>query len=224
MSAVMQDFGLRVYRMLLVAGLHRPRCDIDLAQNKADLVALANLLKTLAVECLNTSFIPRGTVELISRGANALHDVRWNNSRPALFTRAAPAERWKPPPDTADKECEGRLAAALEIVIAGGMKLALAKSWLDREMRAAGLVDSTGNVINAGRVAQWRANFRKRKGSARAMQEFDMEIRRQRALINAPAGERKREACEDYASRLISVSAALTNRAVPPLKDRARRQ
>src|SRR5947209_1056315 len=70
MSAVMQDFGTRVFRRFFLAGLNQKDCDTDLAQNRYDLLAARGLLTALAAECANTPFIPQATTRLLSRIAN----------------------------------------------------------------------------------------------------------------------------------------------------------
>jgi hypothetical protein len=217
MAGAMQDFGVRIFRRLLIAGLSRKTCETDLTQNKHDVLMAEHLLRQMTVECANTPFLPATTGELLGRVASALHDIRWNNSRPNLFEDLAPEA---PYPDTAAIQCEGRLAAALDIVIAGGMKLAEAKTWLDGEMRAAGLVDERGAPVQAARVTQWRNNFRKGVGAANAKLHFDDEIDNQKALLTSPRDERKRAACQDYARRLVRLMASNFNRTIPQTRDR----
>jgi hypothetical protein len=219
MSDVMRDFGARVFWRLLVAGLRRKEGDTDLAQNKSDVLSAEHLLKELQFECINTPFVPQGATDLLGRVANALHDVRWNNSRPALFDGLAPA---MPFPDTVGIWCEGSLAAALEILIAGGLKLAAAKAWLEQEIQGAGLVDEAGNPIGAERVASWRGNFRKGIGAANARLSFDSVIEDHKALIAAPKDSRKSDACEAAARGLIRLLALTANRTVPPPQARDR--
>jgi hypothetical protein len=217
MRAVMADFGTRVFRHLLAAGVNRKACDTDLAQNRHDLIAAGHLLRELVNECHNTPVLPRTSGELLARIANALHDIYDSNSRPALFELD---RRPASPGDTAGVECEGLLAAALEIVIRGGMKLAEAKGWLDREMREAGLVDEAGNPIRAERVASWRSNFRKGQGAKHARRLFDRKIEERKPLLVAPNGDLKRAACQDHARRLVGLLAKHYNRTVPPLLKR----
>jgi hypothetical protein len=217
MSGMLHDLGARVFRSLLIAGLKRRQCDTDLAQNREDSLCAAHLLSQLAVECVNTPFVPQATAEVVSRVANALYDVWGSNSRPALFDGA---NGEKGHPFTAGQQCEGHLAAALEIVVRGGMKLAAAKGWVEAEMRAAGLVDAAGDAIRGERVASWRSNFRKNNiGAKNARLYFAIELERCKRLLVAPRNERKLAACQDHARRLICMLARLFNRTVPaPLK------
>jgi hypothetical protein len=209
MSATMADFGSRVFRHLLSVGTNRKSCDTDLNQNRHDVLAAANLLLMLAGECHHTAFLPRETGELLSRVANALHDD-WGRPRGA----------------TAGRQCEGRLAAVLEILVRGGVKPAAAGRWLEAEMRRAGLLDEAGNQIPARRVASWRNNFNKGIGAQHARYFFGEELADHAALLTAPnkvaangADDRKREICRAEATRLVRMLAHLFNRTVAaPLK------
>jgi hypothetical protein len=217
MRAAMADFGTRVFRHLLATGMNREDCETDLAQNTHDVLAAANLLRMLAAECHHTAFLPRATGELLSRTANALYEVR-SNSRPALFDGFGGAHHLTP-----GHECEGRLAAALEIVIRGGMKLAAAERWLEAEMRKAGLVDEAGNQISGERVRFWRNNFRGEIGARGAHTCYDEELADH--VLTAPNDELKLAACQDLAHRLVRMLAHLFNRTVssPPVKIHKRR-
>jgi hypothetical protein len=212
MSATMADFGTRVFRQLLGAGMNRHDCDTNQEQNSHDVRAAADLLRMLALECHNTPFLPRVTGELLNRLANALDDVQ-RNSQPALFDGAdGPA---RPPGQT----CQGHLAAALEILIrGGGMKLAAAKKWLAAEMRKASLLDTAGNQISGERVASWRHYFRQKKGALHAQEAYEEELTApgRPALLRAPNDNGKREACQDLARRLVDGMAFSYNRTVPP--------
>jgi hypothetical protein len=210
MSATMQDFGSRVFRRLLSAGTNRKKADTDITQNRHDVRAASGLLMELASECQNTPFLPPAAAQLLSRVANAL--------RPALFGGVVG------PPPTAGRQCEGRLAAALEILVRSGVKLAAAQSWLEAEMRGADLVDMAGNQISGKRVASWRNNFKNEIGAEHGRRWFKMEIEERRALLAAPNDDRKREACQDLARRIIRLLAIHFNRTVaaPPLKTKPR--
>jgi hypothetical protein len=212
MAAAMQDFGARVFRRFLIAGLHRRKGDTDLAQNMEDLVGIEYLLGELAAECDNTPFLPRDTTELLARAGNGLRDVR-NRRRPKLFDYPA-TTKWGSP--RAGAECEGRLAAALEIVIRGGMGVAEAKDWLEAEMRKAGLVDEAGNEISGERVDRsFRNNFNKGMGDPGARGWYDDEIDARKRLLATPDPDRKRVDCQDYARRLVGMLAKNFNRTVP---------
>jgi|SRR6516162_10185770 len=219
MSDIMQDFGARVFRQFLAWGLSRKECETDLAQNREDVRYAESLLTALACECTNTPMLPRATAELLKRVANALHEVGANR-RATLFDIGLVRS---PPPtcgvNTPGAQCEGRLAAALEILIRGGMKLAAAKDWLNAEMRTAGLVDRAGNQIRGARVATWRNNFQKGVGATQARIWFNAETGPRGALLAAPKDERKLAACQDLARRLVGMLAIHFNRTVaPPLK------
>ena len=210
MSELMKDFGSRVFRVLLRAGMNREDWDTDLAQNQHDLWVAADLLLRLAIECSNTPILPRTTGELLHRIANALFD-KDSNSRSALFDGFGDTEfpRW-----TAGRQCEGRLAAALQILRHGRMKLADAQDWLEAEMRKAGLVDEAGNQISAKRIRFWRNNFRRGVGASHARTFYDQELTDQAQRLAAPNKD-----CEDLARRLIRLLAHSLNRTVPqPLK------
>jgi hypothetical protein len=207
MSATMADFGTRVFRKLLTAGRNRHDCDTGQEQNSHDVRAAAELLRILAVECHNTPILPRATGELLNRLANALDDVQ-RNSQPALFDGAdGPA---RPPGQT----CQGHLAAALEILIKGGMKLAAAKKWLAAEMRKAGLLDTAGNQISGERVESWRHYYRQKKGALHAREAYEEDLTA--PLLRAPNDNGKREACQHLARRLVDDVAFFYNRTVPP--------
>ena len=214
MSSMLQDFGARMFRRLLHIGLNRRQCETDQAQNVQDVAFAGRLLRELASECAHTPFLPRDAAELLGRIANALHDIGWNNSRPALLDNLPAVEGGIS--NTARNWSKGHLAAALEIVICGGMKLAEAKDWLEVDMRRAGLVDEAGNAIGAARVASWRNNFRKGIGAHYARAFFQIILAECKPLLGAPPGKRKRAACENYARRLVGMLAIQFNRTVAP--------
>jgi hypothetical protein len=197
MSDNIQDFGARVFRQILIAAMNRRVCESDLAQNRHDVAIASDLLVGLAMECSNTWMLPPAAAELLGRVGGALRDIRDSNVRPALFDCADGGTA------TVGRACEGRLAAALEIVIRGGMKLAAAKDWLKAEMRKAGLVDEAGSPISVERVDQWRDNFRKRKGAANGQEWFNSDIEDSKPLIHAPRDDRKLAACQDRAGGLV---------------------
>lgn len=213
-SILMRDFGARLFRRLLTAGQRlaakQQSSDTDLDYNRRDLRAAEDLLKFLMVECANSPFIPNNVAALLGRTANALHDVR-EGHKPGLFDLPIPTRRGAA---TAAHEVEGRLAAALNIVVAGGTRLAAAKRWLDDEMRAAGIVDVAGDPVRAERVASWRNNFRKGIGARGAREWFASETDNfNRALGRDPA------ACQDHARKIIRLVAKISPRtAHPPIK------
>lgn len=218
-TMAMTDLGTRLYLRLLFGGLLRGQGETDLEQNYRDVHSAALLLGALACECANTPLLPRDTTELLSRIGNALSDV-WKGAQPALFKDLALA-RWRPSDgrrETAGVKTEGSLAASLEIVIRGGMKLAAAKDWLDAGIKAAGLVDEAGNPIGADRVANWRHNFRQRMGGGAREARFiyNTQIDEAKPLLRGPPGEQKMAACKDFARGLLEELALFWNRTVSP--------
>ncbi len=230
-------FGIRVYPLFRIAGIRRQATDTDLDRNRHDVLRAERLLLELAVQCHNTLSMPPETAELLGRVRNALEEVR-HNRKPALFNmpEALSRDEWPlPPADVAGTQSEGRLAAALEILVRGGMKLAAAQKWLESEIRSAKLVDAAGNQIRGARVAEWRKNFSqlksfkvaakgcgsvavRRKGARNARNWFNSELEDHKALLAAPRDERKLAACQHYARAVIYGLAALFNRTIhPPL-------
>jgi hypothetical protein len=213
-SSAMQEFGLRMFRRLTHLGLNRRERETDQAQNDQDVAFAAHLLRGLSDECDRTPFMARGAAELLGRVANALHDVWWNAGRPALFGNLPPPEGSSP--NTAGIFCEGHLAAALEILIRGGMKPAAATKWIEAQMGEAGLVDAAGNAIGGRRVASWRNNFRKGVGAKYARAFFSLELYRSKPLLGAPTDGRKLAASQHRARTLVGMLAVGFNRALPP--------
>jgi hypothetical protein len=209
----MQAFGLRLFRRLLQVGLNRHECETDQAQNHQDVALAVHLLQGLAEECDSTPWMPRETAELLGRVANALHDVWWNASRPALFDLPSPDGKIS---NTAGFLCEGHLAAALEILILSGMKLAEAKKWMDSEIRAARLVDEAGNPIDSKRIASWRNNFSKGVGAAYGRAFFRVEVDHCKSLVSRAPNGSKPARYKDRARRLVHFLATRFNRTVPP--------
>jgi hypothetical protein len=197
MRAVMADFGVRLFRQLLAAGRNRRDCDTDEEQDSQDALAAADLLKALAVECQNTPFVPLATAQLLARTANGLREG-------------------------AGRECEGNLAAVLQILVRGDMKPAAAQAWLGGEVRSAGLVDAAGNQISGKRLAEWRNSFGSRKiGARRARASYEMALAWPgiAGLLAGPNDARKLAACQDHARRIIRFLAIHFNRTVaPPLR------
>jgi hypothetical protein len=218
LGVFLEDFGGRLFRHLLAAGMNRRDFDTDLTRNRYDVGEASRLLRLLAIECGNTPYLPPATAELLGRVANALFDIVNSSSSPALFDVAAGAPQRPKGPRTAGAECEGRLAAALEIVILGGMKLAEAQAWIETEIRKAGLVDAAGGPITGERVAGWRNHFNKGRGAAHGRTWFRAEItgpaRGGRALLLAEKSDLKLAACQRSARRLVVAMARLFNRTV----------
>jgi hypothetical protein len=212
-SSAMQSFGLRLFRRLLHVGLNRHECETDQAQNLQDVGLAVHVLQGLAGECNTTPWMPRETAELLGRVANALHDIWWNASRPALFDLPSPEGTIS---NTAAAFCEGHLAAAIEILILAGIKLAEAKKWMHSEIRAAGLLDEVGNPIGAARIASWRNNFNKGVGAGYARTFFRIELDHCRALVSRGPNESKQARYKDRARELVQMLAIRFNRTVPP--------
>jgi hypothetical protein len=212
-------FGIRVYPLFRNGGIRRQVMDTDLDQNRHDVLRAERLLLELAVQCHNTLSMPPETTELLGRITNALGEMR-HNRKPTLFDmpEAPSRNEWPlPPAAVAGTQSEGRLAAALEILVRGGMKLAAAQKWLESEIRSAKLVDAAGNQIRASRVAEWRKNFKQnKKGSSDARRWFSSELEDRKALLTAPRDERKLAACQHYARALIYALAALFSRTIHP--------
>jgi hypothetical protein len=228
-------FGVRVYPLFRNAGIRRQATDTDLDRNRHDVLRAERLLLELAAQCYNTLSMPRETAELLGRITNALGEVR-HNRKPALFDMP---EASLLPADVAGTQAEGRLAAALEILVRGGMKLAAAQKWLESEIHSAKLVDAAGDQIRASRVADWRKNFnqsrsiarhnarirlnsesedppRRMKGAINARIWFNSELEDHKALLAAPRDQRKLAACQHYARAVIYGLAALFNRTIHP--------
>jgi hypothetical protein len=218
LRSVLQDLGARVFRQLLIAGQSRRDENTNLEQNQADLSVAVYLLQAMAVECSHTPLLPRGVADLLHRITNALDDIARSGVNPALFDLPE-KDGNRRPLDTAGVRCEGWLAAALEIAVAGGMKLSEAERWLDAVISQRGLVDAAGNRISAKRVVQWRSNFRKGVGAHHARRTFADAKKAHTALIAAPTGASKLRACRDLASEMVRLAVTISNRTVAPPRD-----
>jgi hypothetical protein len=153
-----------------------------------DLYIASTMLRSMAVMAMNTD--PRSLhaagAALIIRLANALDDLRFGRKPPMFEFEPLPH------PNRASRPVAemtmGKLAAALELLMVGGMKPSDAIAWLNSEIKKFGITDAAGQSISASRVNDQREHYRENQGAARSRGAFNDWVERFRKLLSQRGG------------------------------------
>jgi hypothetical protein len=144
---------------------------------------------------------------------SALHDTT-RGADPALFDQHPEATRLKPT-GIVQEYVQGHLAFALELLVKGGMGKNRALPWLVAEMARRGLRTKAGDPIKSRQIDSWRTDISRRKGPAKAIEQFEILRENYKPWVNAPASDLKQKSLQGSASNIVLNLANLAPRDAP---------
>jgi hypothetical protein len=153
---------------------------------------------------------------LIIRLAKALDDLRFRRNPPMFdFVPVPHPNRASRPVAEA---AMGMLAAALEILIVGGMKPSDAIARLNSGIKKFGITDAAGQSISASRVNVQREHYREKQGAARSRDVFNYTVKPYQGLILSYGGPVRVVTAQNASAFILRDIAQQYNGQVTPKK------
>jgi hypothetical protein len=183
--------------------------DIDCARLQQGLRALRGVIHFLNTDI---SVLKHGLVSPLAGLHSSLHDAG-QGAAPSMLVHDPEARK---PKGTSHEYAQGHLAFALELLIRGGMQKDKALQWLAVEMARHDYRTQSGAPIASKRIASWRYDISRGKGSATAKDQFNVLRQEYQAVLDAPKSDLKLKRTQEIATATVIFLVTDVGRVIPP--------